>query len=102
MTEQELPQMIVTNQSTNSLPLITGIECTQRVLGMYDIVGKNEVWNSMEDLCRKQQILTIRRMATWLRMNIGTLTGQEIGALAENLDLLADTSETFLYKNEVL
>ena len=73
---------------------------------MFDTVGGLQASivdvNNLEDMCRKQQAITMRRVATWLRMN-GRIynrnwevsVGKEIGGLADELDYLADISETF-------
>jgi len=58
--------------------------------------------HNLEDICRKQQAITLRRIASWLRMNGRIYTrnwevsvGKEIGGLADELDYLAKVSETF-------
>ena len=58
--------------------------------------------HNLEDICRKQQAITLRRIASWLRMNGRIYTrnwevsvGKEIGGLADELDYLADVSKTF-------
>ena len=58
--------------------------------------------NNLEDMCRKQQAITMRRVASWLRMhgrmynsNWETSVGKEVGGLADELDYLANVSETF-------
>ena len=58
--------------------------------------------HNLEDICRKQQAITLRRIASWLRMtgriytrNWEVSVGKEIGGLADELDYLADVSKTF-------
>ena len=58
--------------------------------------------HNLEDICRKQQAITMRRVASWLRMN-GRIyhkngevsVGKETSNLADELDYLADISQTF-------
>ena len=53
--------------------------------------------HQLKDMCREQQALTMRRVASWLRMN-GRIydrnwegsVGKEIGSLADELDYLSD------------
>ena len=53
--------------------------------------------NNLQDMCRNQQAITMKRIASWLRMN-GRIynrnwemsVGKEIGGLADELDYLAD------------
>ena len=58
--------------------------------------------NNLEDMCRKQQAITMKRIASWLRMNGRIYTrnwevsvGQEIGSLANELDYLAEIAQAF-------
>ena len=58
--------------------------------------------NNLEDMCRKQQAIPMRRIASWLRMhghiytsNWETSVGKEVGGLADELDYLANISKTF-------
>jgi len=58
--------------------------------------------NNLEDICRKQQAITMRRVANWLRMsgriyhrNGEVSVGKETSSLADELDYLADISQTF-------
>ena len=58
--------------------------------------------NNLEDICRKQQAITMKRIASWLRMNGRIYTqnwevsvGKEIGGLADELDYLSEVSQKF-------
>ena len=58
--------------------------------------------HNLEDICRKQQAITLRRIASWLRMNGRIYTrnwevsvGKEMGGLADELDYLADIALAF-------
>ena len=56
--------------------------------------------HQLRNMCQEQQALTMRRIASWLRMNgrISTMNwevsvGKEIGGLADELDYLATIAE---------
>ena len=58
--------------------------------------------NNLEDMCRKQQAITMKRVASWLRMNGRIHTrnwevsvGKEMSGLADELDYLADIALAF-------
>ena len=53
--------------------------------------------HQLKNICREQQAITIKRIASWLRMNGRIYTrnwevsvGKEMGGLADELDYLAD------------
>ena len=58
--------------------------------------------HNLEHICRKQQSITMKRVASWLRMNgrvynrnWETSIGKEIQHLADELDYLAEVPKTF-------
>ena len=58
--------------------------------------------HQLQNICREQQYITMKRVASWLRRN-GAISnknweisvGQEMGGLANELDYLADIALTF-------
>ena len=58
--------------------------------------------HQLKNICREQQVITMKRVASWLRMN-GRISnrnweisvGKEMGGLANELDYLADIALTF-------
>ena len=58
--------------------------------------------HQLQKICREQQAITMKRVASWLRMN-GRISnrnwevsvGKEISGLADELDYLAEVALTF-------
>ena len=58
--------------------------------------------HQLQNICREQQAITMKRIASWLRMN-GRIcdrnyeisVGKEMGSLADELDYLAEIALTF-------
>ena len=53
----------------------------------------------LKDICRKQQTITMHRVANWLRMNARIYNkdyevsiGKQVGGLADELDYLAEVA----------
>ena len=58
--------------------------------------------HQLKNVCREQQAITMKRVASWLRMNGRIYTrnwevsvGKEIGGLADELDYLSEVSQKF-------
>ena len=58
--------------------------------------------HQLQNICREQQVITMKRVASWLRMNGRIYTrnwevsvGKEMGGLADELDYLADMALAF-------
>ena len=58
--------------------------------------------HQLQNICREQQVITMKRVASWLRMNGRIYTrnwevsvGKEMGGLADELDYLAEVALKF-------
>jgi len=58
----------------------------------------------LQDLCREQQTITMRRIATWLRMNARIYhkdyevsVSTQVGSLADELEYLAEVASSDIF-----